>query len=151
MNPIRTIRSTIFKMSFHHFSNFLFSSFKFEFFKGKKNSSFIGGPIGLCMIGFIWFAKWHGFDQLHFPYWVNTFSIKDFGYELCLVCWFSGWWSWSFLVAFPSVFSLVGQHCFVGWWHLHIAWSCHCQPHSSRLDIINDSFSWGSRVFGGSN
>jgi len=54
-------------------------------------------------------------------------------------------------ITFFSIFLLVGQHCFVNSWHLHIHRCCHYQPHSSRLGIMSNYFSWGGCNNGNSN
>ncbi len=51
--------------------------------------------------------------------------------------------------SFSSIFSLVGQHCFINQWHLHIVWCCHCRPHSNKFNIMDGFFSWGVCYSGG--
>jgi len=97
-----------------------------------------GQPIDPMEIHLLHWSPWWGKNYIPWCY-TKCFCVHC---KRCKVSCFMGANPCSF-VAFFSIFSLVGQHCFVGWWHSHIGWCHHCWSHLSKLGNVGSSFSWG--------
>jgi hypothetical protein len=89
--------------------------------------------------------------------WLGTNYIPQCGSRcLCFHCkkhkvscfsWTNPFPSTTFL----SIFLLTGWHYVINWWHLHLGWCGHCQPHLNRSGFSNYFISWAGRNNGDSS